>query len=373
VLKHEGRDAGGAHDGDTLFQSAEVNIALEDPKGSGNLPLVLRFNARMKGIHLCRRRKGVGLYGKDGDRGTLQAFEETLHLRHRLETAGEDDAGNPRVRGSRIGHERRDHDVGTVTGGDDEAAFFQMIQKVGQFHGRYLVMSHFPVKPLDVSVQHFGSESPLDFADRGLVEERVGRQDEHRNPGTPTFPKTGHRLSRVIGCNPVDDDRKDVALLCFQGFRQYAHGIHDLPGFPSLSGDNRHERCTEVSSNFGVELELQRRLHALVIGARADHQVKLLLEGPVLFEDPALQLLFLAPRDQVPDRGIGDPKNIVAGDRDVVPARDECAQVIDTRSFFGHGTEEAEFPTMPRQQFHHPEHDDGFPAPRPRPSDVDAF
>ena len=102
--------------------------------------------------------------------------------------------GNPRVGGGRIGREGPDHDVGAITGHDDQAAFFQMVQKVGQFHGRYLVMSHFPVKPLRVTVQHLGPESPLYFADRGLVEHGVRRQDEHGKTGGCTFLKASRRF-----------------------------------------------------------------------------------------------------------------------------------------------------------------------------------
>ncbi len=45
---------------------------------------------------------------EDGDRGTFQPFEKTVHLRDRLEGAGEDEAGNPRVGGRCIGSERSD-------------------------------------------------------------------------------------------------------------------------------------------------------------------------------------------------------------------------------------------------------------------------
>ena len=232
VLEHERRHAGGAHDGDALLQPLQVNIGFENPKGPGDLPLIFRVDPCIQGVYHGRRHEGVGLDGEDGDRRTSQACEEPLHLRHRFEAAGEDEPGNPRVGGGRIGHEGPDHDVGAVTGHDDQAAFLQMVQKVGQFHGRHLVMSHFPVKPLRVSVQHFGSESPLYFADRGLVEERVCRQDEHGNSGGCAFLKSCSRLRHIIRCDPVDDHRKDVTLLCFEGFRQHAHGIHDLPDTP---------------------------------------------------------------------------------------------------------------------------------------------
>jgi hypothetical protein len=70
----------------------------------------------MHRVYLGRRREGVGRHIEDGERGASQAFEETLNLRHRLEAAGEDKAGNSRVGANRIRHESRDHDIGAVAG-----------------------------------------------------------------------------------------------------------------------------------------------------------------------------------------------------------------------------------------------------------------
>ena len=131
VLEHERRHAGGAHDGDTLLEPAQVNVGFENPKGPGDLPLVFRVDFRHQGVYPGRRREGVGFHREDGNRGTSQALEEALHLRHRFEAAGEDDAGNPRVGGGGIGYERPDHDIGSVTGRDHQTAFFQVVEKVG--------------------------------------------------------------------------------------------------------------------------------------------------------------------------------------------------------------------------------------------------
>jgi hypothetical protein len=69
---------------------------------------------------------------------------------------------------------------------------------------------------------------------------------------------------------------------------------------------------------------------------------------------------------------MGGAKHALMRDRDLIPARDQSYQVIAKCWFLNDGTEEADLPAMPRKQLHHPEYDDGFPAPWPHSCDVNA-
>lgn len=88
---------------------------------------------------------------------------------------------------------------------------------------------------------------------------------------------------------------------------------------------------------------------SLSVGAHSDHQVTFLFEGLIPFEDPAVELLFPILCDQVPGCSIANRHRALRGDRDTIPAHDECCQVIQSRPFSANGEEEAELATMPRE------------------------
>ena len=50
VLEHQRRHPGGAHDGDALFEPAQIDMGFENPEGAGDLPLILGGEARGHGV-----------------------------------------------------------------------------------------------------------------------------------------------------------------------------------------------------------------------------------------------------------------------------------------------------------------------------------
>ena len=251
-------------------------FGLEDAERPGDLPRAAGADPRVHLGDRDRGREGVRPHREDGHRGAPQPLEEALHLGRGPESAGEDDPGDPRVRRGRVGQQRPDRDVGAVAGRDDQAALLQVVQEVGQLHRRHLEVQHLPVEPLRVPVQHLGAERLPDLADRGLVEEGVGGQDEHRRLAGLAGAEPRGSLGRGVGRDPVDDHREQVALLLREGIRQHAHGVGDLPGGPPLPGDDGQQRRAQVPRHLDVELELHRGVQGPIVGARADDEVALL-------------------------------------------------------------------------------------------------
>jgi len=256
VLEHERGDAGGSQDVDPMGQSGHIYMGFENAEGSGNLPLVLGGDSRVNGVDRSCGHKGVGLDMEDGDRGTFQSFEETVHLRDGLEGAGEDEAGNPGIGGRFIGNERGDQDIGAVAGRDHQTALFQVVQEIGQFHGGHLEVKHLPVEPLRVAVQHFGLESPLDFTHGRPVEERVCRQDKYRSLRGWVLLKSRNGVGHDLWCDPIDDHPENIAPLFCQEFRHEPHRFDDLRHVPGLPGDHGQERSAKVARHFHIEFKL---------------------------------------------------------------------------------------------------------------------
>ena len=354
------------------LQPAPVDAGLEDAERPGDLPRAAGADPRVHVGDRGRRREGVRPHREDGHRGAPQPAEEALHLGRRPEPAGEDDPGDPRVRRGRVGQQRPDRDVGAVAGGDDQAALLQVVQEVGQLHRRHLEAQHLPVEPLRVPVQHLGAERLPDLADRGLVEEGVGGEDEHRRLAGHAAAEPCGSLGHGVGRNPVDDHREQVALLLREGIRQHAHGVGDLPGGPPLPGDDGQQRRAQVPRHLDVELELHRGVQGPIVGARADDEVALQRETPVTLEDPAVQLLLPASGEQLPRDVAADAGRAHERGRGPVPARDEGRQPVGGRRVPDEGAEEAHLPPVPREKLHHAEHDEGLPAAGPGPADVDA-
>ena len=97
VLEHQRCYARRAHDGDATLQSIQVDIGFEYAEGSGDFAMILRGDSRLYLGDRCCRRKGVGPHIEDRNRGTFQAFQKSLHLGRRLQAAGQDDGGDPRI------------------------------------------------------------------------------------------------------------------------------------------------------------------------------------------------------------------------------------------------------------------------------------
>ena len=214
--------------------------------------------------------------------------------------ASDEDTGDVGIGRGNTAGEAGDDDVGAVAGGDDEAAFLDVVEEVADLHRRHQVIAH-QVEHARLAIEHLGTEPTLDVVDGRIAQGLVLRDDVERKVAAEllTALGIGGGVAQEGLRGAVDDTTGEIQSLLLQGVDgDGGVGADLLGGLVAAGGDDQH-RGAEIGGDVGVEIEFKARVLATEVSALAEHEIVLGFELFVFLEDVFVKNFFLAGGDQL--------------------------------------------------------------------------
>ncbi len=363
VLEHQRGDALGARHLDTRFQDAGVDVLLEHRQRGLDLALVAGPHDRRDRGDPPGGGPGVGVDREDRQVDVRQTVEEALEVGVEGEPAGEHQRGDVVEGAGRAGQQRARDDVGPVTRGDREHPFVEVVEDVGQAHGRDLDVGDLAVEVADRAGQLVGIQRVHDLAHRRLGQHRHRRQRPHRfrDPGRLDG---GPDVVEDRGGDLVDDDRRDRAALGHQRLPGEVEGVEHLVGQTVGPADHGQDRGTEVVGDLRVDVELDRGGGAGVLRAVVEHEGVAVLQALGGVQDALEDLLAPALGEPLGDLVRAEDRHLARGEIEVVAAPDQLDALVGLLAGRDDGAQVADLAQPPGQQLHQPERDQRAACPR---------